>query len=96
MSVKRFDAQRWMGGAAAPPTEAEVTAKILSILSCYDKIAPADLTIDGDFMDDMGLDSLDVVECVMAIEEEFSIELDDTQAEIIRSPKEMIAFIMAH
>jgi len=47
-------------------------------------------------MDDMGLDSLDVVECVMAIEEEFSIELDDTQAEIIRSPKEMIAFIMAH
>lgn len=57
---------------------------------------PWQLTIDGDFMDDMGLDSLDVVECVMAIEEEFSIELDDTQAEIIRSPKEMIAFIMAH
>lgn len=43
MSVKRVDAQRWMGGAAAPPTEAEVTAKILSILSCYDKIAPADV-----------------------------------------------------
>jgi acyl carrier protein len=45
-------------------------------------------------VEDLGLDSLDVVECVMMIEEEFSIELDDTQVELIKSPKDMIQFIL--
>jgi acyl carrier protein len=54
----------------------------------------AQLRIDADFQEDLGLDSLDVVECVMMIEEEFSIELDDTQAELIKSPQDMINYIL--
>ena len=38
----------------------------------------------------MGLDSLDVVECVMAIEDEFNMELSDAQAEVITSPADLL------
>lgn len=51
------------------------------------------VTLDADFADDLGADSLDTVELVMAIEEEFSIEIPDEDAEKIATLDQAIQFI---
>jgi len=56
----------------------------------------ADIKNDSSFVDDLGADSLDTVELVMAFEEEFSIEIPDEDAEKITRVKEAIEYIEAH
>lgn len=51
------------------------------------------LTNDASFMEDLGADSLDTVELVMAFEEEFGCEIPDDAAEKITTVKDAIAFI---
>jgi acyl carrier protein len=53
-----------------------------------DKIVP-----EASFTDDLGADSLDVVELVMAFEEEFNIEIDDDSAGKIRTVKDVVEYI---
>ena len=48
---------------------------------------------ESSFIDDLGADSLDIVELVMAFEEEFSVEIPDDAAEKISTVKDAIAFI---
>ena len=48
----------------------------------------ADVTIDSTFIDDLGADSLDIVELIMAFEEEFSVEIPDEVAEKIKTVKD--------
>ena len=55
-----------------------------------------EVTEDASFIDDLGADSLDTVELVMALEEEFGIEIPDDDAEKITRVKEAIAYIDAH
>jgi acyl carrier protein len=55
-----------------------------------------EVTPDASFVDDLGADSLDTVELVMAFEEEFSIEIPDEDAEKITRVKEAIEYIEAH
>ena len=50
----------------------------------------------GSFIDDLGADSLDTVELVMAFEEEFGCEIPDDAAEKIQTVKDAIAFIEQH
>ena len=54
------------------------------------------VTEDASFIDDLGADSLDIVELVMAFEEEFGVEIPDDAAEQILTVKDAIAFIEAH
>ena len=57
----------------------------------------ADKVVEGaSFIDDLGADSLDTVELVMAFEEEFGIEIPDEDAEKITRVKEAIDYIEAH
>lgn len=56
-----------------------------------DKVAP-----EASFIDDLGADSLDTVELVMAFEEEFGVEIPDDAAEKILTVKDAIAFIEAN
>ena len=50
---------------------------------------------ESSFVDDLGADSLDTVELVMALEEEFDAEIPDDQAEAITTVKQAVAFIEA-
>ncbi|PHR59422.1 MAG: acyl carrier protein [Arcobacter sp.] len=48
---------------------------------------------DAKFVEDLGADSLDVVELVMALEEKFDIEIPDDEAEKIQTVKDVVAYI---
>jgi len=54
------------------------------------------ITLEASFIDDLGADSLDTVELVMALEEEFGIEIPDEEAEKITKVGEAIDYIKAH
>ncbi len=54
------------------------------------------VTPDASFVDDLGADSLDTVELVMALEEEFDTEIPDEEAEKITTVQEAIDYIKAH
>ena len=50
----------------------------------------AEVTIDSTFIDDLGADSLDIVELIMAFEEEFNVEIPDDVAEKIKTVKDTL------
>lgn len=52
-----------------------------------------DVNIDSTFIDDLGADSLDIVELIMAFEEEFSIEIPDEAAEKIKTVQDVVTYI---
>ncbi|MBR41552.1 MAG: acyl carrier protein [Acidiferrobacter sp.] len=54
------------------------------------------VTPDASFVDDLGADSLDTVELVMALEEEFDAEIPDDEAEKITTVKQAVEFIQAN
>ena len=56
----------------------------------------AEVTAEASFIDDLGADSLDTVELVMAFEEEFSLEIPDEDAEKITRVKEAVDYIESH
>lgn len=56
----------------------------------------AEIALGARFIDDLGADSLDIVELIMAIEEEFEIEIPDEDAERIASVGDAVAYIKAH
>lgn len=51
------------------------------------------LTVDSHFMDDLGLDSLDHVEIIMAMEDEFGFEIPDMDADKLLRPKDIVRYI---
>lgn len=56
----------------------------------------AEVTMEASFVDDLGADSLDIVELVMALEEEFDLEIPDDEAEKIRTVGEAVKYIQSH
>ena len=56
-------------------------------------VNPDEVTLEADFVEDLGADSLDVVELVMALEEKFEIEIPDEDAEGIKSVKDVVDYI---
>ncbi len=55
-----------------------------------------DVKMESSFVDDLGADSLDIVELVMALEEEFELEIPDEDAEKIRTVGEAVKYIQDH
>jgi len=70
-----------------------VEEKVKAIIAEQLGVKPEEVTIEASFVDDLGADSLDTVELVMAFEEEFSIEIPDEDAEKITSVGEAIKYI---
>ncbi len=56
-------------------------------------VSPDEVKMESKFVEDLGADSLDVVELVMALEEKFNIEIPDDQAEKIQTVGDVVKFI---
>ena len=70
--------------------------KVKSILVDGLDLEEDQVTLDASFADDLGADSLDTVELIMAFEEEFGVEIPDDQAEKIKTVKDVVEFIEAN
>ena len=67
--------------------------KIKSILADQLGVDEDQVTEDASFIDDLGADSLDTVELIMAFEEEFDVEIPDEDAQKIKTVKDVIEYI---
>ena len=73
-----------------------VEEKVKSIIVEQLGVDEEEVTPDASFVDDLGADSLDTVELVMAFEEEFGVEIPDDAAEKITTVNDAITYIDAH
>ncbi|KAG5679764.1 hypothetical protein PVAND_009304 [Polypedilum vanderplanki] len=71
----------------------EIESRVMKVIAAYDKITADKLKVDSHFIKDLGLDSLDHVELVMAMEDEFGFEIPDTDAERLQRPVDVIQYI---
>jgi acyl carrier protein len=65
--------------------ESDLVERVRGLVSEQLGLSPSEVTPDASILDDLGADSLDVVEMVMAIEEVFDIEVPDEDAEAMRT-----------
>jgi len=72
---------------------AEVSEKIKSIIAEQLGVKPEEVTPQASFIEDLGADSLDTVELVMALEEEFGIEIPDEDAEKMATVGDAVKYI---
>ncbi|KAK2581341.1 hypothetical protein KPH14_008111 [Odynerus spinipes] len=80
--------------SSKPPLSYDIIRqRVLLILNLYDKIDPTKLSLDSHFINDLGLDSLDHVEVVMAIEDEFGFEIPDMDAEKLMTPGQIVLYV---
>ena len=70
-----------------------VAEKVKSIIVEQLGVDEEEVTLDASFTEDLGADSLDIVELVMAFEEEFGIEIPDEEAEKISNVREAVEYI---
>jgi acyl carrier protein len=71
----------------------EIFDKVKDVIVDQLNVEEDDVTEDAAFVDDLGADSLDIVELVMALEEQFGISIPDEQAEKIKSVGDAVSFI---
>jgi acyl carrier protein len=74
----------------------DITEKVKKIVVEHLGVEEDKVTENASFIDDLGADSLDTVELVMAFEEEFGVEIPDDAAENIQTVKDAIDFISAN
>ncbi|CDZ96532.1 Acyl carrier protein [Phaffia rhodozyma] len=75
-------------------TKENIERRILDIFRTFDKVNQDKLNLDSSFTEDLGLDSLDAVEVIMAIEEDFFIEIPDAEADEIRTVRQAVDYII--
>ncbi|KAK2916466.1 hypothetical protein Q8A67_000840 [Cirrhinus molitorella] len=80
-------------GDLPPLTLESIKERVMYVLKLYDKISPEKLQTSSHFMKDLGLDSLDQVEIIMAMEDEFGFEIPDAEAEKLMTPAEIVQYI---
>jgi len=75
---------------------ADVDAKVKEVIAEQLNIDEEEIKPDASFIDDLGADSLDTVELIMAFEEEFDLEIPDEEAEKIKTVQDAIEHIKQH
>lgn len=73
-----------------------IEARVKKIVAEQLGVAEADIKNESSFVEDLGADSLDNVELVMALEEEFDCEIPDEEAEKITTVQQAVDYITAH
>ena len=81
------------GGELGGMSSEEILEKVKAIIVEQLGVTDATVTMDASFIDDLGADSLDIVELVMAIEEEFDIEIPDSDAEKVVTVGDVVEYI---
>jgi len=71
----------------------DVFVKVKDIVIEQLSVDESEITMDASFLDDLGADSLDIVELIMAFEEEFGLEIPDEEAEDITTVGEAVEYI---
>lgn len=74
----------------------DIESRVKKIVAEQLGVAEADIKTESSFVDDLGADSLDTVELVMALEDEFEMEIPDEQAEKITTVQQAIDYAKAH
>jgi acyl carrier protein len=85
-----------MARASRRSVMSETADKVKKIVVEHLGVEEAKVTPEASFIDDLGADSLDTVELVMAFEEAFGVEIPDDAAEKIQTVKDAIEFIEKH
>lgn len=87
--IRTFAAQTFLDAG-------DVSERIIGVVKNFDQVDSSKVSESVKFTDDLGLDSLDVVEVVMAIEDEFAIEIPDAEADKIASIQDAVEYITSH
>nr|XP_022916566.1 acyl carrier protein, mitochondrial isoform X3 [Onthophagus taurus] len=74
-------------------TRKEIEERVLRVCCSYDKVTAEKLALESHFINDLGLDSLDHVEVIMAMEDEFGFEIPDVDAEKLLKPADIVRYV---
>jgi len=77
-------------------TKDEILKKVQEITSEQLGVDESQITPEAKFIDDLGADSLDTVELIMALEEEFNLEISDEEAEKLTTVRKVVDYIEDH
>ncbi len=75
---------------------ANVEQKVKNIIAEQLGVGEDEIKATSSFIEDLGADSLDIVELVMAMEEEFEVEIPDEEAENIKTVQDAVNYITSH
>ena len=70
--------------------------RVRDIIAKELEVEPKDVTPDKKFIEDLGADSLDIVELVMALEEEFGLDIPDEDADKLKTVGDAMEYLKAH
>lgn len=79
-----------------PLTVEDIETRIINCMKQFNKIDPETVTAKSHFQSDLGLDSLETIDVIMLIEDEFSIEIPDVEMEKIQTVEDAISFIASN
>ena len=77
-------------------TATNVETKVKGIIAEQLGVSEEEIKITSSFIEDLGADSLDIVELVMAMEEEFEVEIPDEEAENIKTVQDAVNYVNTH
>jgi acyl carrier protein len=85
-----------MNHLGVTPNMSTIKERVMKLVCEQLGVKEEEVTAEASFVEDLGADSLDTVELVMALEEEFETEIPDDEAEKITTVKEAIDYVEAH
>ena len=95
-AISTFAPQRRHYGAAAGLSEADAKERVIKVVKNFHKVDPNAVTDKSHFINDLGLDSLDTVELVLGLEDEFCIEIPEEQADKIQTIEDAVSYLVTN